>query len=475
LVPNTAGWSEGVNLTNKLLPNQWYHVAAAYNGTQTTVYINGQAVGSYAGGAITAASETSDLYIGSATYYGGFTIRGNINDFRIYDHCCSAKEIAEIAKGLVIHYPLDNNGQGGTNLISTMQQGGRTTLINKYTLDLDLSQQKDTYFYFNFSPALELNKTYTISFDVENYPSTGGTWGWYLFKQGASAYYYTITGNGHYTWTFTTNPNTLPEGYSLTQAIADDGGRPTGTNIVRLTNFKCEEGNADTIWKPHTTAIDSYPEHKEDTSILYDCSGYGRNASVYGSILSDSSSPRYDCGKVFDNSTTYATIPMKDLLKNLLSSQCTFNFWCKEGSTSSRSVYFGGYDTSAGFNIEENGGAFRVYLNGTPDLSISSSVSAGVWTMWTVVIDKNTGIIVYKNGAHLRTHSGALTVPPVNINPYLGRDARDASKDVWHEGSMSDFKIYATALSAAEVQEMYQVSMSIDNHGRAFASTFKEE
>jgi hypothetical protein len=115
LVPNTAGWSEGVNLTNKLLPNQWYHVAAAYNGTQTTVYINGQAVGSYAGGAITAASETSDLYIGSATYYGGFTIRGNINDFRIYDHCCSAKEIAEIAKGLVIHYPLDNNGQGGTN------------------------------------------------------------------------------------------------------------------------------------------------------------------------------------------------------------------------------------------------------------------------------------------------------------------------------------------------------------------------
>jgi hypothetical protein len=32
-----------------------------------------------------------------------------MNDLRIYDHTCSAKEIAEIAKGLYIHYKLTDN------------------------------------------------------------------------------------------------------------------------------------------------------------------------------------------------------------------------------------------------------------------------------------------------------------------------------------------------------------------------------
>ena len=31
-----------------------------------------------------------------------------MNDFRIYNHCLSNKEIEEIAKGLILHYKLDN-------------------------------------------------------------------------------------------------------------------------------------------------------------------------------------------------------------------------------------------------------------------------------------------------------------------------------------------------------------------------------
>lgn len=38
-----------------------------------------------------------------------------MNDFRIYDTALSPREIKEIAKGLVLHYPL--SGFGGNNLI----------------------------------------------------------------------------------------------------------------------------------------------------------------------------------------------------------------------------------------------------------------------------------------------------------------------------------------------------------------------
>jgi hypothetical protein len=31
-----------------------------------------------------------------------------MNDFRIYDHALSTKEVEEIAKGLVLHYKLDD-------------------------------------------------------------------------------------------------------------------------------------------------------------------------------------------------------------------------------------------------------------------------------------------------------------------------------------------------------------------------------
>lgn len=46
-----------------------------------------------------------------------FPLNGQLNDVRIYDNILSAKEIKEIAQGLILHYKLDGfNGGVGDNL-----------------------------------------------------------------------------------------------------------------------------------------------------------------------------------------------------------------------------------------------------------------------------------------------------------------------------------------------------------------------
>jgi hypothetical protein len=120
--------------------NTWYHLAICVSGSTGYMYINGELKNTIS---ITP-KEASNLVIGgrstnaAGTTFTGYT-NAYYNDIRIYDHCLSKKEVHELAKGLILHYPLDNNGMGGTNLITTMSAGGRTTLVDKYSLNADFS------------------------------------------------------------------------------------------------------------------------------------------------------------------------------------------------------------------------------------------------------------------------------------------------------------------------------------------------
>ena len=91
----------------------WYHVGYTYDGRYIRLYVNGKLdavhdygsdmkiVDDYISVGAWSFSQTSGTYI-----YENHKLNGYINDIRIYDHCLSLKEIQEIAKGLVIHYPL---------------------------------------------------------------------------------------------------------------------------------------------------------------------------------------------------------------------------------------------------------------------------------------------------------------------------------------------------------------------------------
>lgn len=113
LVPNTSGWSKGITLNEKLIPQTWYHLTITYDGEKTKLYINGRTNEKYIynGGGITKTPDNNNLYIGKATYTTAFTLLGSITDFRIYDHCLSAREIYDISRGLLLHYKLTNQSE----------------------------------------------------------------------------------------------------------------------------------------------------------------------------------------------------------------------------------------------------------------------------------------------------------------------------------------------------------------------------
>ena len=87
-VPGTVG---------QLASQQWYHVAGVYDGSQMTLYLNGQAVatGNYTGN-ITGYNTV--LRLGTN---GGLTepMDGKIDDVRIYNRALSAEDIAEAMVG----------------------------------------------------------------------------------------------------------------------------------------------------------------------------------------------------------------------------------------------------------------------------------------------------------------------------------------------------------------------------------------
>lgn len=106
LVPNKSSWDTGISLSNRIQLNAWHHFAISYDGSTTKAYIDGTYVGSYGGGGIST-TESAHYYLGAATYYSGFTMKGKMNDFRIYDHALSPKEVKEISKALILHYNPD--------------------------------------------------------------------------------------------------------------------------------------------------------------------------------------------------------------------------------------------------------------------------------------------------------------------------------------------------------------------------------
>lgn len=121
----TVGVNYAASGGSMVTAGAWTHIGFTLYGKTVKFYKNGQEVSSATlantytaisdffgafGGALTSGSTTSRSVNTSNIF------KGKLNDVRAYSHACSAKEVKEMSKGIVLHYKFDDD----TILRSTM-------------------------------------------------------------------------------------------------------------------------------------------------------------------------------------------------------------------------------------------------------------------------------------------------------------------------------------------------------------------
>lgn len=491
--------------------NKWYHVCVVRKkGVGKYLYIDGVLDSSTTTTGTPTNVCTTNFAIGNSqqtpTTVSANWLNGYLNDVRFYDHALSIKEIKELAKGLVVHYPLTGN-VGTYNLV----KGSNTDSVN--TNKLMLSQQyggstktiehdggvpcikiiRNTteqsgwnvlYYQYLESANIKVDTIYTISFDIIG--SGNGNISLYglRFANGTNELCKSVSIiNNTFTATdwshivFNVLTKTSFDGLTISdQVVYMVCPLLVDTEAwVMVKNFKVEEGSVDTPWNPNP-ADSSYSIYNGDNGQIIDISGYNHNCQFYQSttdIVSDSS--RYLTSYRFAG----------DLTKICYCNTTDFNFtdnftwavWIKpefNSEAGSQYIFTVGRADYGGFG-------YGLRMISSTRINIKFGSINGAANGWNVDINENEWVHIafiksgnelkiYKNGILNTTVTFSGNAPSYSDGSGLGIGCfyYSGGRIYPYYGKISDFRVYATALSADDIKELYNKPISISNHGSLF-------
>ena len=463
-----------------LQANTWYHVAFTYDGSTIIFYVNGKFDGSHK---YSGQVNVNDYVIVGAwslegasgpTIHANYKLDGYINDFRIYDHVLSAKEIKEISKGLALHYQLKGNGK-----VNYLKGAGQFTESNPLIRNAsDVSHMNDSYVYHNgvLSAQLFVSGRYTFSAMCDGNPTahpTSGTtasqrlFSFFLQNTSTGNHYHMQCHRGADGRCYTTFD--LPAGtYSIrTNLYAADNVNYT----LRFWDMKLSLGEYDPndIWCPHvddeTYSLLGFGAGNEP-----DCSGFGNNGDKNDTFVAVGGSPRY--GNCYDfNGTFRLTNTTLDTTGWTDATVCAWVNPAKFGNGHDRScIVIGGLYLT----IDTDGKIGTYFYGKTKEgyHTTSESIPIGQWSHIAGVWDNASATHkIYINGVEKLTVtscSGAAT------SNHTKKEVGMENSNRPYYGQISDVRIYATALSASDMADLYKTSASLIKDGHLMAYDFRE-
>ncbi len=472
----------------------WHHYVVTFNNGTVCIYIDGELNAKRVTNVNYITYSVDNLTIGT---YGGEKCNGKLNDFRLYDHCLSPKEVKEIAQGLVLHYKLDDPYLENTDNIDPCRNDLNTnkavpTNLSRSTID------GTTVEIVNFAGY----KCYKLTIDKDNVSSW---WGCYILVKplsfGASVgdtvtrslMLYVPSGqtlprSGNFEAIEGTSTNKKYHQYDYskpdtwqriwhTGTIADNAAQNNyihyfcSLNAGQSAHLVCYFRDFQMEIKDHPTP---YTNSSRNETSVHDSSGYGNNGEITGDLTISNDTPRYD--NCIQNNSSY-----------LLGS--VFDFPESKGLTITGWVYVEtrGYQVSGLWATSTNSTTnpndynqttcshtdtcFRMRGTDGNLYSITCNtqdVPLNTWKHIALTHD-GTDIKLYIDGTFVRSISCPTSL--VGFKSFwLGR----ANSNRYTQGKWSDFRIYATALSEEDVKQLYEVSGKIDKSGNLHSYEFNE-
>ncbi len=450
----------------------WVHVTVVYDEGVVKVYQNGVLKDTLTFHFGATMNTHDKMYIGADGLNNTSSYPGNckINDFRVYNHCLSDKEVSEISKGLILHYKLSENyqtlnnsfkyptfntssGHGGwshwapSNNTGTYSQNKNREYIYRDTQTYShyFEHKSGANYYICYqSPAFEGG--YRSAQAIIKMPNGEDPRGHVWFGHNANV---------------GTNPPTtftqLVDGFWL---MKHEGFQQDGSNDLVSIGISHNKGvYVSEAYLENDKKVCSDIFSTNNNNNVIDCSGYTREGEIIGNLTTNSDTPRYDYVTSFDGkSYIQITSPSVEVR--------SVSFWAKWDSIpSGQSVVFVDQKSKMGFGLMSTG--ILCSSNGISTNTFNkTSIVANKWYHFVIV---NTGTAPTSTNRDLFIN-GVKQIPTSNTSnwtfniDYLQVGKRSTTSDGL-VGSISDFRMYVTPLTDNDVMDLYSTSTSVDNFG----------
>ena len=422
----------GQTIFNYTYTTDWQHITVTYDGNVKSLYINGILNQSVTVNKVISCSATKGTVGASSvntTSGSDNNYIGLLNDYRIYNHCLSPKEVKEISRGMVLHYKMCQP-ERSENLLSNWCN------ITKWTTEgvSQVSVEPDSKFnkVLTFTPS---SGTMRIYYSTSNVWTTNGatfTVSGYVKSSSASTMRFSRSLGDYGAGVATTT-----SWKKFSTVITLTGTSTAGTLSIQgssgikyyLANLKLERGtNPDPQWSP------APQDNPNWGTIEYDGSGFKNHGTVSGNVTLSADSPRYT-GSYSLADGKYITAPGLTYINS-----GSISFWAKINTLASNGwLPFTG-PTNSHYIMASTGGTGSFYHNaagnGTKTIYedgkvITAPSSIGVWHHYVI------------------TNVDLTTWTKFMINNY------DYN---WNANmQMSDIRVYSTILDATDVAELYKL------------------
>lgn len=159
----------------EVIANEWMHLVCIYNKGIAKIYKNGVLYSKNLVGGPTLNDHNgtdwlNNYWVGKSGVSTDY-FSGSVFDFRLYDHALSDKEVMELSRGCIMHYPCSEVNE---NIIESIDYANNIKVLNDNTIQYD--PFKGLKFKSNGNSTISINNVGNNSFDIWYSKNSADNW-----------------------------------------------------------------------------------------------------------------------------------------------------------------------------------------------------------------------------------------------------------------------------------------------------------